>query len=438
MQPHLKHYQHEYQQLANKLPGQGLAWLQAFREQALAELISQGFPNQRHENWKYTPTDYLLSHPFTSHSSSKANLSDNELINNLPIIPGDHYRLIFIDGFYQAALSQLPSLPKGVILQNLAQALNDRPDQLKPYYKLALKHAHGFNLLNNCLSQDGIYLAISENIHLEQPIHLIYISSHEKTAAHLHNIIALSPQAQATVIEHFYGAKDLSYFNNTLTHITLAEQSQLTYIKCQQEGNASFHLSSTWVQQQHSSLLNAHALALRGQWIRCDMQVDLEGEHAASHLQGIYCAYQQQHIDHHTLIEHRQPSCVSREWYKGIAHEQGHAIFNGKIIVAKDAQHSDAHLRNNNLLLANTAEIDTKPELEIYADDVKCAHGATVSQLSADTIFYLMSRGISETKARRLLTHAFVAEVVDEIKQPILRNYCQTLLTQSMGGSLRE
>lgn len=436
MQSYLVHYQSEYQKSASALPGKHITWLQNSREQALTALLNQGFPTQAHENWKYTATDYLLTQNFNCTTTIDSN-AYQKLLAKIPLLNTAHNRLVFINGIFQIHLSHLPtSLAQGVILQSISQSLTTHAALLEPYLSFAhLKNLQAFELLNLCLFRDGVHIAIPENIKLNEPIHLIFIATQEKAAIQTHNLITLATHSEATVLEHYVGLDKIYYFSNNLTQIKLSCNSQLRYCKLQQDGSQSFHQETTLVEQQSNSQFIADTLTLNGMWLRSNTRVVLSGTGASCQLRGIYLGKHQQHIDHHTLVEHLQPACTSREWYKGIAGDQSHVVFNGKITVAKDAQHSDAQLTNKNILLSNTAEIDTKPELEIYADDVKCTHGATVGQLADEAIFYLKSRGISESDARNLLIHAFMAEVIDAITPVWLHDYCHQLLKNLTTGA---
>lgn len=436
MQPYLVHYQTEYQKSASSLPGNHIAWLQNSREQALTTLLNQGFPTQRHEDWKYTSTDYLFRQNFNCTPTADSNAYQT-LLAQIPLLNTTHYRLIFINGLFQIHLSHLPAnLAQGIVLQNISQSLTTHASLLEANLSFNhLKNPQAFELLNLCLFRDGVHIAIPDNTKLSEPIHVIFLTTQEKIAIHAHNLITLAPHSEATVLEHYIGFDKIHYFSNSLTQIKLSSNSQLRYCKLQQDGSQSFHQETTIVEQQSNSQFIVDALTLNGMWLRSNTHVALSGTGASCQLQGIYLGKDQQHIDHHTLIDHLQPACKSREWYKGIAGDQSHVVFNGKICVAKDAQHSDAQLTNKNILLSNTAEIDTKPELEIYADDVKCTHGATVGQLADEAIFYLKSRGLSESDARNLLIHAFMAEVIDAITPSWLHDYCHHMLKTLTGGA---
>ncbi len=278
---------------------------------------------------------------------------------------------------------------------------------------------------------DGAYIYVPKNTVIDKPIQLLFIHSGKNNTSlnQPRNLVVLDELSQATIIETYVAIDDSAeYFTNAVTEILIAAQAKVEYFKIQQESKLAFHIGTTFTRLQRDSNFVAHSLALGGKLVRSDLSVSLADLGASCALNGLYLAQHKQHIDHHTVIDHMQPHGTSYEFYRGIIADQARAVFNGRVLVQKDAQQTDAHQENHNLLLSSDAEIDTKPQLEIYANEVKCAHGATVGQLDDEALFYLQSRGISQAKARNLLINAFAVSVFDKVNNELIKLHLQNLL----------
>lgn len=426
----IEQYLASFEQQAPYLPGP--AWLTAKRHQALDTFAKLGFPTLRDEHWKYTRLTALENH-FFAPFHPPAMLSVAQLTPQLLTDTATH-RLVFVDGHYSPTLSQiLPSLAEGVTLLNLTAALQDPQIDLEQMLdKTAHLQQQHFRALNTALMSEGAYISIPEYITIVEPIELVFFNATPNSSTHWRNIICLGKNAKANIVERYIGHNTIKNFTNKVTEILLADYAQLDHYSIQQAPEQAIHIGAIHVEQHAYSQFNSYAIGLSGNLVRTDIQVRLLANFAKCQLNGLYLAANKQHIDFHTHIDHLAPDGLSRELYKGIISDRARGVFNGKIQVHPDAQRTDAQLSNQNLLLSRHAEVDTKPELEIYADDVKCSHGATVGQLDETSLFYLRSRGIDNENAQRILTYAFAQEVINTIPQTAIREQLHQLLIQHL------
>lgn len=281
-----------------------------------------------------------------------------------------------------------------------------------------------FNAMNTAAVQDGLMIHIPRGQYLEHPIEVVHLSAGHESAisSQPRALVVLEAGAHATLVERYASPAQALYFNNGLSEIFLQEDACLEHLRLQDESPAAFHMHSLFAQQSAGSHYHHTCYALGGSWSRTEMHVDFRGRHAAAHLSGLYMAGEQQLTDVHLNINHAHPGCESHTHYKGLLHGRGRAVFDGRIAVQPDAQQTAAHLKNDNLLLSRHAEVDTKPQLEIHADDVKCSHGTTVGQLEPEQLFYLRSRGIESRHAQRMLCLGFAGEILDQCPLPALRS----------------
>jgi Fe-S cluster assembly protein SufD len=388
------------------------AWLAHLQQQAFASFLQQGLPTRRMEEWKYTNVAPLAKHDFTrAPQCTDISVGAKQLLNEHTGAFAQ-YTMVFVDGYFAPALSSITEA-KDIRIQSLNAVLTHSPDTVAPFYNQSFVMAeHPFAVLNTALMTDGLFLQIDKSIAVDRPIHVIYLTTQTGVASYARNILVLAPNAQATVIETAIGIADKAYLNNTVTEVFLSEDARLNHYKIQQEAKTAYHIAGVHAVQARNSHFMSHAIALGALLARNDISSQLQAPYAHCVLNGLYVTHGRQHSDSHTLIHHAASETVSNEYYKGVADDYSHAVFNGKVIVAQDAQKIAAHQSNKNLLLSGTAEINTKPELQIYANDVKCAHGATVGQLDKNALFYLRARGLSEAAARHVLTFAFVREIL--------------------------
>lgn len=401
--PLLDHYRAAYSSLEGALPAQ------AQRQAALERFLLSGFPSARDEYWKYSDP-----RPLTKASHTPAPVTDFTLAQAERLMPAnlDALRMVFVNGRYRNDLSTLTDLPAGLALGALSTA-----GSAENYDQIINGFGHALTDMNSAFAVDGAVLNINANVCLERPIYLLFVGdpTGDSQMVQLRNLLQLDKGAQATVIEHYVSTNETAYLNSCISEISLAENARLSRIRIQQESGAALLYGASFVEQARDSHLNLHSIDIGGRWQRYDTQIRLIEPGAEAHLDGLYVPTGRQHIDNHTCVEHVAPHCVSREDYKGILDGASRGVFNGRIVVHKDAQKTDSEQSSAALLLSGKAEIDAKPELEIYADDVKCKHGATVGQLDERAVFYLQSRGVSEAEARNLLTYSFADELIQRI-----------------------
>ena len=425
----VSHYLAEYEQFRDTLTA---PWLAQPRAAALDFLRTNGFPSRRTEQWKYTDVTPITRKKFTVGRSAPAAV-DDAFVDSLRFSRLDCHELVFINGSFSAALSRNEPLPDGVTVQPLQSVKPDDALLLESCFADGeIKNA--FSALNTAFVNDGVLIHVPDNTEVAIPIHTIYISGQADATlmSNPRNLVALGRNAGASVIESFAGIPDTEYLTNNHTGILGRAGSRLDYYSIQQESQRAYHIGNTRIRQQADSRVDCHTLSLGGKLARSDIDVELDEPGAEVKLNGLYLTNNRQHVDNHTLVEHKQPHTTSHEHFRGVMNGHSRAVFNGKVIVHEQAQKTEAHQSNANLLLSGNAEVDTKPELEIYADDVKCSHGATVGQLDENMLFYLRSRGVDEHTARSLLTYAFADEIIRDIRFPEIRER----LEHSIAGEL--
>ncbi|MFQ5582413.1 MAG: Fe-S cluster assembly protein SufD [Mariprofundaceae bacterium] len=397
--------------------------LQAVREQARQAFEASGIPTTRQEEWKYTDVKRAIA-PFVDALST--DVSSKELSGEVhadwlaaQMVPEQTHRLVFVDGEFSPALSNPGALPEGVSVYAFSEA--DDVD-------LSLSEGplvNGFTHLNLAGFRDGAVIDVDAGVTMDTPLCLMFVDSGAGAVSHLRNRIRLQAAASVQLIEQYIGVGNKSGFSNVVSDIELAEGAVCTHYKLQQESEKQLHIGRIHVRQGKDSSFTSHSMALGAALSRTDLHVELQGEGAACTLNGLYLTSNRQHADHHTRVDHLVPHCTSREYYRGVLDGRSRAVFNGKVLVHDQAQKTDAKQSNANLLLSEHAEVDTKPELEIYNDDVKCAHGATIGQIDMDQLFYLRSRGLSEVDARNVLTFAFADDVLMRMQLEVVRRHLE-------------
>lgn len=401
----------------NQLVGNDLTWLKALRQQALEQFNEKGLPAKKQEDWKYTSLWALTQQQF----NHQANVSDLELsrYEQLALLKNS-YRVVIVDGVFSEHYSHVSDLQNGLTIRRLSEGLTLVQSHLGQQLNL---EKPGLNALNTLLMNDGVVITVDKNIKVSKPIEILVVNTGEteNLATHLRHVIVLEEGSEATVIEHYVGLNDVISLTDVVTEIVLAEKAELNHYKLQQESAISTHIATLSATQAAHSQWKTNSISLGAKLARNDVHTKLLGEHAHVVMDGLYLLKNEQHCDFHTRIDHLVPNTTSEELFKGVIDDKGHGVFNGKVIVHKDAQKTDSNQQNHNLLLSRSCEIDTKPELEIYADDVKCAHGSTVGQLNEDHLFFLRSRGLNMISARSLLTYAFATEVLNRIASADIR-----------------
>jgi Fe-S cluster assembly protein SufD len=432
--PMTDHYLAQFQDARQRLPGQDVAWLQQVREQAFEYFRQIGFPSIRDENWKYTNVRPIQKHAFRLPAESCIGLVEEDLGEAL-LTPLESHRLVFVNGRYTPQLSKPGRLPNGVKLTSLVEAMKNSPQALESSLaRLADAEANGFAALNTAFMDDGAVIWLEAGTVVEKPIYLLYVSTAqgEPTAFHIRNLVVAGKHSQATVIEGYISLGDSTYLNNVITEVLLEDNAAVQHYKLQQESLKAYHVATLQVQQQRDSRFGSHSVSTGGALVRNDINSVLDAEGANCELNGLYIVSGRQHVDFHTLIDHKKPHGTSQEFYKGVLGGRSRAVFNGQVHVHQNAQKTDAAQSNSNLLLSPDAEVDTKPQLEIYADDVKCSHGATVGQLDEQMLFYLLSRGIEEDVARGMLTYGFAHDVVERMGIELLRSRVEKILNKKL------
>jgi Fe-S cluster assembly protein SufD len=412
-------YLSHFAELEKAIGHNGQAWTLPLRQAAMARFTELGFPTTRLEEWKYTNVVPLARIPFQPASRVSQGLPAEAVVPGM-ITDLVCTQLVFINGHYTPELSTVLPLPPGVQIGSLATALPTHADWLQSHLgRHAAYEDQAFIALNTALMQDGACVYLPHGVVLEDPVHLLFITMPHGDAmvSSPRNLVVMEDNAQASIIESYVGLGGDTYFTNAVTELVLGPNSIVDHCKLEWENQAAFHIATLQVQQERSSHCATHAITVGGALVRNDVNVVLQGEGSETTLDGLFVAAGQQHVDHHTRIDHVQPHCSSRELYKGILAGKGRGVFNGKIIVHKDAQQSDAMQTNKNLLLSEDASIDTKPQLEILNNDVKCSHGSTIGRLDDNALFYLRARGLDQEAARGLLTYAFASEIVNRLKQ---------------------
>jgi Fe-S cluster assembly protein SufD len=416
-------YLASFTRLESALNEHAPAWLPDVRHAAMESFAELGFPTTHDEEWLYTNVSAIASTPF---EPARVTLTEElrQRIEQLPLANLGCSRLTFINGNYVPELSSVQELPKGVKVCSLAAALQTDGSLIERHLgQYADAKTHAFVALNTAFFEDGVFIEIPRGAVLQKPLHILQISygAGKPAVSHPRNLIVVGETGQASIIETFVSLEEDRTFTNTVTEIVAAEGALVDYTKVQQESDAAYHYARVQVHQERSSSVATHSIQLGGLLTREEVNAVLDGEGAESHLYGLYVIAGQQHVDNHTIIDHAKPHCPSREVYKGVLDGKAQGVFNGKIIVRPDAQKTDSKQSNKNMLLSEDAIINTKPQLEIYADDVKCTHGATVGQIDPEAVFYLRSRGIGAAEAKKLLTFAFANDVMERIKYQPLR-----------------
>jgi Fe-S cluster assembly protein SufD len=398
-------------------------WARSLRLSAITRFEELGFPTPKNEDWHFTSVAPIAERDFAPLTSGTSRISAAQLV---PFSFGatDWHTLVFVNGRYDAALSRTDGLPDGVQVLPLARAYDELPLLLEQHMgRITSMDAHTFTALNTAFINDGAVVHVPADVEVTRPIHLLFVSDAGAVdgVTQPRNLIVLDRFSKATVIESYAGLGDGSYFTNVVTEAVVGDGATLTHLKLQRESEKAYHVGTVDVRQARDSHLVSFSFATGAALSRTNIYTELRGEGCGATLNGLYLGDGEQHIDHQTRIEHVEPNCYSREHYKGILDGSAHGVFNGKVFVHPAAQKTDGKQTNNTLLLSDKAQIDTKPQLEIFADDVKCTHGATVGRLDETSLFYMKSRGINARAARELLTYAFAADVLETIEQAEVR-----------------
>ena len=413
-----ENYLAAFKLLAEKSAGQAPAWLSHLREEAATRFETLDFPTTRHEEWKYTNIAPILKVPFRPAAQDTQSVT-TESIKSFTFQESQQSQLVFINGVYSSQLSNLSAIPSGITACNLAAAPEAHTNVIREHLAAHADYrGEVFTALNTASIGDGAFIYVPQGKIVETPIHLLFISTAPEAGiiSHPRTLIVAGQDAMAMVIESYVSLADDVCFTNAVTEVVAGANATIDHYRLQEESERGFHIGTTEVHQERGSNYSSCAISLGGEIARHNLNVALNGENISSTINGLYVVTDHQHVDNHTTIDHRQPYSTSHQLYKGILDGKSRAVFSGKIFVREGALLTDARQLNKNLLLSHEATVDTKPQLEIFADDVKCAHGATVGQLEDEELFYLASRGLTAERARALLTYGFAEDVISKIR----------------------
>jgi Fe-S cluster assembly protein SufD len=398
-------------------------WLRDLRQAAIDSFIRSGLPTTRHEDWRYTNIEPIASTGFESANGEVKLLRAEDLYEPSFTDPA-YNRIVFVNGVFCPHFSSIRDLPAGVQVKNLSAALAANDPIVRSYLsRNSVRGEQPFVALNTAFAAEGAFVSVPKGVLIAEPIYLVFCSfgSGNPVMSHPRNLVVFEAGSQARIVESYIGLGDQPTLVNAVTDIVGGEGSVIDYYRLQNEANCSYHVGALEMRASRNCSFTAHSVTLRGSLVRNDIHVILDGEGSECVLNGLYLLDGKQHVDNHTEIEHAKPRATSQEIYKGILSGAAHAVFNGKILVHKDAQKTDARQTNKNLLLSENAIVNTKPQLEIHADDVKCSHGSTIGQLDKDALFYLRSRGLDTAEAQSLLSYAFASELVGRMRIAQLR-----------------
>ena len=412
---------------ANRVFADVPAWLPPLQRAAHSRFAELGFPGRNDEEWRFTDVRPIAEIPFRTASGASATAETIAALTFEGVA-----QIVFVDGRYMPELSNIGSLPGGARVLPLSEAMRGSAGALEPHLgRYAAFEHEPFVALNTALFSEGAFVHIPRGIVVEEPIHILYVASENHGATYPRTLIVAEENSQATLVESYGGAEGAIYFTNAVTEVALAESALVDHYKLQRESDSAFHISHMNVRLKRKSNFSSHSITFGGAITRNDVVALLGDEHIECTLNGLYLGDGRRVVDNHTTIDHAMPNCNSHEIYKGILDGKSRGIFNGKIFVREDAQKTDAKQTNRTLLLSEDAQINTKPQLEIFADDVKCTHGATVGQLNENQLFYLRTRGIPVEDARALLVYAFASDIVSRIKvEPVREALDQQLLAR--------
>jgi Fe-S cluster assembly protein SufD len=413
-------------------PGRKLPWLKKVREDAFARFCEVGFPTTRDEDWRFTNVSAIARTAFRPAGAAK--LTADAVAPHR--VEGLAAQLVFVNGRFAAELSHLDALPRGVVAGSLREQIEKNPETVEGHLaRYADIQRDPFCALNTAFIGDGAYVHVARGIAAEAPIYLLYLSTKEDAASTTHprNLIVAENESQIAVIEDYASVGGESVvFSNAVTELVAGESASVQHYLIEREHLRAFNVQTLRIQQGRSANVSSHSVLLGGGLVRNNVHPVLAGEGGECLINGLYLGTGRQHLDNYMHVEHASPHCGSRQFYNGILDQQAHGVFHGRIVVHKNAQKTDAKQTNRNLLLTDDAQIDTKPQLEIYADDVKCTHGATIGQIEENALFYLRSRGISEAEARKLLLMAFAGECVERMASTVAREHIERLIGEHL------
>lgn len=399
-------------------------WLLNIRKSGLARFSENGFPTLLDEDWRFTNVKPIVELPFKPVTSLPVQLPAAADLVKFHFLKTSETLLVFVDGHFAPGLSRLPAAQKGVLITNLKDAITKVPELIEEKLsKLSTVDANGFTGLNTAYFEDGVFVHVAAGQSVDQPVHALFISTGRETGAtsHPRNLIIVDASAQLTYLENFVSLGNAATFSNAVSEFFLGDNASVEHLKFQEQDENAFHIAGLYSDIGRDARFWSHSLALGSALSRNNIRARLNGPGLQAVLNGLYLTHHKQVADHHMFVEHAAPHCESHEYFNGILDDESRGVFHGRIFVHRVAQKTDAKQTNKNLLLSDDAKANTKPQLEIYADDVKCTHGATVGQMDEKAIFYLRARGLPLEIARRMLMHAFAGEIIDRVQHNVIR-----------------
>ncbi|MCT4622701.1 MAG: Fe-S cluster assembly protein SufD, partial [Schleiferiaceae bacterium] len=416
----------------NELNGEADTPIHAIRRKAIDTFEELGFPTKRHEEWKYTNLKPILKNDFKLFPKTEKALEFKD-VKRYFLNEVDTYKIVFVNGVYSSWLSETTHLNYDVC--TFSAALNKFTDVLDSYFSTIAPKDEAMVALNTAFSKDGAFIRIPKNKVVDKPIEVVYFTTDEGKNLMIQprNLVVAEAGADVKIIERHQSLSNDMVFTNAVTEIYAGNNARVSYYKVQNDAKTATLVDNTSVKQERDSNVNVGTFSFGGKLTRNNLNFFMVGENIESHMDGITIIEEGQHVDHHTLADHQFPNCYSRELYKGIYDDNAKGVFNGKVMVHRDAQKTNAFQSNNNILLTDKASVDTKPQLEIYADDVKCSHGCTVGQLDEDALFYLRSRGVPEREAKAMLMYAFSNDALEHVNIPELKKKLNMLIAKKLG-----
>jgi Fe-S cluster assembly protein SufD len=419
----------------------GPDWLDALRDRALARFRELGLPTTRHEDWRFTSLKPLQALSFSRPPDEAPDVAADQ-VARFDFAGLDAPRAVFIDGRFSSAHSDLANLPDGVRVLTLAEALAASEENVGAHLARLPEADPGdaFTALNTAMLDEAMVVFIDDGAAVDRPLHILHLTTAAQPVATHPRLLAIAGRSsEATIIEDYAGAGDVAYLTNAVSEVFVGPGAAVHHYMIERESPAAFNMSSLYARQERDSRFESHSVLIGGALVRNNVNPILVGENGHSLLNGLYVGRDDQHLDNFMRVEHDAPQCDSRQYYRGILAERAHGVFSGRIVVARGAQKTDAVQSNQNLLLSDDARANGKPQLEIYADDVKCTHGATTGQLDEDAVFYLRSRGLSAEAARGMLIYSFALESLQRMSLAPVRDALTDALLARMPftGSLR-
>jgi Fe-S cluster assembly protein SufD len=416
----------------DRMNGETKSPLHQLRRAALQTFETLGFPTVKNEEWKYSNVANLINKAYEIDQPSTISVADLDSLQ-IPNLSGNI--LYFVNGQYRADLSRIVSPASEVQIMSFRQAITEQSEAVGTYFsRLADFQDNAFTALNTAFAADGVFIRVPDGQTVAEPIILRFITDARtnSVAAQPRNLIIVGRNAEVKVAEAYRTLGDEASFTNAVTEVVVARDARVEYYKVQNDTDQSYHIGTTQVRQADNSLFYSTTVTLNGGFVRNNLNIVLDGEHCEAHMYGLYIPNGKQHIDNHTLVDHAKPNSYSNELYKGILEERATGVFNGKIYVRPDAQKTNAYQSCKNVVLSPDATMNTKPQLEIYADDVKCSHGTTTGQLNDEALFYMRSRGIPKAQAQTLLMYAFAEDVMNKIKIAPIREYLEGVVAEKL------